>query len=410
MDSFDNNWEDLNSEVIDHSLAAISVDAQAQTTQGEAPGKSTDEDAAIGNQDTESQFWYFNCLKHFLEKSNRVATHSLVLFIKKYLSGTKLIFVTGETGAGKSSLLEELTGEKLSVGHGLKSGTTEYGIWPTIIDGDKYLFVDTPGFGAADLDDYDVLDNIVSCLLTFGSFVRVAGVLFLHSSTKDRMEASELQTIRWLQCFCGPEFYRNITIITTKWDKHHPDDITDARERLVELETHYLAPLLCPAPDFGGAYLYNHGIPDGGKSDKDWETQLRRNKNRDERSAEIKKLIRDRYRQGSEIELQITKELKRKTVKHTEAAKALRGGTKQTDIRVQDNRAIVFSVDMEATTIEGEPYELKTTWEWISAAHAVATAFMEAQRDSAVKLVGTVVRELNKGITGIWNKFKKMFT
>lgn len=289
-------------------------------------------------------------------------------------------------------------------------GTTEYGIWPTIIDGGKYLFVDTLGFGAADLDDYDVLDNIVNCLLTFGSFVRVAGVLFLHSSTKDRMEVSELQNIRWLQCFCVPEFYRNITIVTNKWDKHHFDDIADTRERLVELETHYLAPLFCPAPEFGDAYLYNHGIPDGGKSNKDWEVQLRRNKNRDDRSAEIKKLFRDRYRQGSEIELQISKELKRKTLKHTEAAKALRGGTKQTDIRVQDNRAIVFSVDMEATTIEGEPYEFKSACEWISAAHAVATAFMEAQRDSAVKLVGTVVRELNKGITGIWNKFKKTFT
>lgn len=56
MDSSDNNWEDLNSEGIDHSLATVSVDCHAQTTQGEAPGESTDKDAAIGNQDTEPQF------------------------------------------------------------------------------------------------------------------------------------------------------------------------------------------------------------------------------------------------------------------------------------------------------------------------------------------------------------------
>jgi predicted ATPase len=38
------------------------------------------------------------------------------------MSGTRVIFVTGETGTGKSSLLEELTGETIPVGRGLKSG------------------------------------------------------------------------------------------------------------------------------------------------------------------------------------------------------------------------------------------------------------------------------------------------
>jgi len=74
--------------------------------------------------------------------------------------------------------------------------------------------------------------------------VTVAGVLFLYSSTKDRIEAGDLKTIRWLQCFCGPQFYENITVVTTKWDKMHPDEIDEARERLGELMAGDLAPVL----------------------------------------------------------------------------------------------------------------------------------------------------------------------
>jgi hypothetical protein len=96
------------------------------------------------------------------------------------------------------------------------------------------------------MNDMDILDNIVSCLFALGSFVTIAWVLFLHSSTKDRMEAGELKTIRWLQCFCGPRFYENITIITTKWDKIHPDEIGEARERMEELAADDVAPVLDP--------------------------------------------------------------------------------------------------------------------------------------------------------------------
>jgi hypothetical protein len=60
------------------------------------------------------------------------------------------------------------------------------------------------------------------------------------------MEAGELKTIRWLQCFCGPRFYENITIITTKWDKIHPDEIGEARERMEELAADDVAPVLDP--------------------------------------------------------------------------------------------------------------------------------------------------------------------
>jgi hypothetical protein len=255
------------------------------------------------------------------------------------------------------------------------------------------------------MNDMGILDNIVSCLFALGSFMTIAGVLFLHSSTEDRMKAGELKTIRWLQCFCGPRFYENITIITTKWDKIHPDEIDEARERMEELAADHVAPVLDPPQRFKGAYIYNHGIPNGGKSDQDWETQLSRRKKMSERSAEIKRLIHDRYYQSPKIKLQIAEEIETKTpLAETEAAKALQGDTLQTKIRLSKDRAIVLGVDepdpkeesVPGETTEGRQSESHgfetygSIWGWIDIAKAVAVAFMKAETTPVLLLVEAV--------------------
>lgn len=162
------------------------------------------------------------------------------------------------------------------------------------------------------MGNIDILDNIVSYLVALGSFVTVAGVLFLHSRTKNRMVAGKLKTIRWLQCFCSPQFYKNITIVTMKQDKIHLDKIGEARKRLEELATNDLAPVLDPLQQFKGGYLYNHGIPGSRKSDQDWEIRLSHGKKIVEQSTEIKKLILDRYDQYPKIKLRLQKRLRAK--------------------------------------------------------------------------------------------------
>jgi hypothetical protein len=162
-----------------------------------------------------------------------------------------------------------------------------------------------------------------------------------------------------------------------------------------ELAADDVAPVLDPQQRFKGAYLYNHGIPSGGKSDQDWETQLSRRKKMPERSAEIKRLIHDRYDQCPKIKLQIAEEIESKTpLAETEAAKALQGDTLRTKIRLSKDRAIVLGVDepdpedesvLGEMTIEGcqsEPHDIETPgsiWEWIRIAKAVAVAFMKAE-------------------------------
>lgn len=68
-----------------------------------------------------------------------------------------------------------------SCGIGLTTGRPEtgtYEICPAVINGDKYIFVDAPGFGAADIDNLAVVKNIMSCLLALGPFVIIASALF----------------------------------------------------------------------------------------------------------------------------------------------------------------------------------------------------------------------------------------
>ena len=135
----------------------------------------------------------------------------------------------------------------------------------------------------------EVFKDIMNCLFAIGPFVTIAGVLFLHDVKKDRMTAGELRTLRWLQCFCGPEFYQNITIVTTKWDELKPTALRKARDRLEELKSDELAPLLTPTFHYQGAYLYNHGIPGGGVAET-WDEALDFDSQMSDRAAEVESL------------------------------------------------------------------------------------------------------------------------
>ncbi|CAG9997303.1 unnamed protein product [Clonostachys byssicola] len=67
-----------------------------------------------------------------------------------------------------------------------------YEIWPTMIDDEHYLFVDTAGFGAADMDDTKNFRDILTCLEALVPFVTFTGVLFLIAGNQDKMRAEDL--------------------------------------------------------------------------------------------------------------------------------------------------------------------------------------------------------------------------
>jgi hypothetical protein len=224
-------------------------------------------------------------------------------------------------------------------------GTQKYEIWPAIVHGQQYLFVDTPGFAAGDMNDMEIFRDIMSCLTAIGPFVTIAGVLFLHDIKKDRMTAGELKTIRWLQCFCGPQFYQNITLVTTKWDELKQKALIKARGRLGELKTSDFSPLLNPPSGHHGSYLYNHGIPSGG-TEEIWGEPLDLEDDKPARAAEASNIIHIRYGSTHAVELQIKKELdKGKKLSQTEAAKALTALPTESLVTVAWNKAFLLRRD-----------------------------------------------------------------
>jgi hypothetical protein len=224
-------------------------------------------------------------------------------------------------------------------------GTQKYEIWPAIIHGQQYLFVDTPGFAAGDMNDMEIFEDIMNCLIAIGPFVTIAGVLFLHDIKKDRMTAGELKTVRWLQCFCGPLFYQNITFVITKWDELKQKALIKARGRLEELKTSHFEPLLNSTAGYQGGYLYNHGIPGGG-TEEIWGEPLDYEDDKSTRAAEASNLIHSRYGNIDAVELQIKTELdKGKKLHETEAAKALTTLPTESRIIVARNKAFLVRID-----------------------------------------------------------------
>ncbi|KAH6856874.1 P-loop containing nucleoside triphosphate hydrolase protein [Chaetomium sp. MPI-CAGE-AT-0009] len=287
----------------------------------------------------------YSSLRMLVAEAKGAASKPVVRFIKKYLKGTKLIFVVGQTGTGKSSLLRELTGQDITV------GTEEYEVCPAIIHGEQYLFVDTAGFGASDVKDFDNFYDVMSCLDALAPFVTIAGVLFVYGGTQDRMHAHDLTTIQWVKCFCGPQFYKYITIVTTKWDTLREESFTEAWRRFAGVkEDPVVADILSPVTGgrqrYHGGSVYHHGVV----MDDDNPT----NTCADERAAYAREMIRDRYSGQPKAKLQVLREMiAGVSWDETEAAKVLRNSHLTIKLNVRGNLLRVTVIpDEKPATVE----------------------------------------------------------
>src|SRR5947208_214024 len=106
----------------------------------------------------------------------------------------------------------------------------------------------------------------MSCLDALGPFVTFAGILFVYGGTGERMTGHDLVTTQWVKCFCGPEFYRYVTIVTTKWDSFIDASFKEKWVRFTGLlDDPIVADLLKPAASdqnrrYHGGAVYHHGI------------------------------------------------------------------------------------------------------------------------------------------------------
>ncbi|KAI8959633.1 hypothetical protein F5Y11DRAFT_332418 [Daldinia sp. FL1419] len=305
---------------------------------------SDSDDSNPDDDDNEkSQGWIHNQLKTLSDGIKGLTTKRVIRFVEKYLKGTKLIFVVGQTGTGKSTILQELTGLKPEVGHTLESGTRKYEILPAFVGGQQYLFVDTAGFGAADMDDMANYYDIMNCLKVLGPFVTVAGLMFVYGKMPTRLRKEDLRTIQWVECFCGPKFFRNIIFITNSWDSWSKKAFEKAWNDVPKLlKVEDVKRILNPPGHYKEGSVYHHGFPGGDGSLDDYDNLLNPEDHHLERGAELQQLVHKRYSRATGIKLQVLREIESGTpINETEAAKVLKADTPSTSIRIQKGYALV---------------------------------------------------------------------
>lgn len=214
------------------------------------------------------------------------------------------------------------------------------------------MFIDTPGFGAADIDDMDCFCDIIACLDVLGPFVTVAGLIFVTGGNQERLTAQEMKTIQWIKCFCGPEFYKYVTIMTSKWDKISEDDFEETWESMLDMleENPSLAEILNRPTtskhdpnQYQGGHVYHHGIVvDEGHPNMPL-TRLSVRRHGKERADMAIAMIQNRYKVAPGVKLQVIREMGSNISWHdTEAAKVLRHNPKDIKLHFRDGILQVF--------------------------------------------------------------------
>jgi hypothetical protein len=193
------------------------------------------------------------------------------------------------------------------------------------------------------MDNMANFDDIISCLEVLGPFVTIAGLLFVYGPPTTRLRNEDLKTIQWVQCFCGPEFFRNVTIVTSQWDTWSKVAFNQAWVRLADLLNHEeVAQILDPLARYHGGSVYHHGFPGGEGSIDAFPLVLSYEEKELQRGDELRNLIRRRYADSKPAKLQVAREVESGIpILETEAAKVLKADMVRTKIRIHDGRAVV---------------------------------------------------------------------
>ncbi|EMD32106.1 hypothetical protein CERSUDRAFT_162189 [Gelatoporia subvermispora B] len=166
----------------------------------------------------------------------------------------------GPTGAGKTKLVNTISGSHLKVGEGLESCTADIEARTFSFDGQLVTLVDTPGFDDTTRSQADILKEIQTFLTTtYGKGHKVTGVLYLHRITDVRMGGIAIENYRIFKKICGNEAMKNVVVVTNMWGEVQ-EKVGAARER--ELVSNPL--FFKDAIDRGARILRHHDTKESG--------------------------------------------------------------------------------------------------------------------------------------------------
>ncbi|KZP05679.1 hypothetical protein FIBSPDRAFT_765554 [Athelia psychrophila] len=155
----------------------------------------------------------------------------------------------GVTGAGKSTFVAHAAGGNAlanneHIGHGLLSRTDAVNATRVTNrhTGRSVVLLDTPGFDDTNSPDMAVLQTIADWFKASGrTDIRLAGVIYLHRISNNRMNKSKLNNLTMLQQFVGAKAMPNIALITTLWSSTSQ---SAAENRETELHSTFWGELL----------------------------------------------------------------------------------------------------------------------------------------------------------------------
>jgi hypothetical protein len=207
------------------------------------------------------------------------------------------------------------------------------------------------------MDDENNFQNIVSCLTTLGPFVTVAGVLFVYGPPRTRITDSDLKTLQWVQAFCGPDFYQNITVVTSMWDDYNQRSFKRAWGRMLDLiSNENIVNVLDPPERYHGGSLYHHGLPGGQGTALSFPSVLYQETMGAQRGEEVRKMIQRRYAESKPVKLQVIRELESGTPQNEmEAAKVLKFKPVGSKIIIRNGKAIVSTMSPAPASLGPQP-------------------------------------------------------
>ncbi|KIK52224.1 hypothetical protein GYMLUDRAFT_50024 [Collybiopsis luxurians FD-317 M1] len=137
-------------------------------------------------------------------------------FLKKVFND-----MMGATRSGKSTFINKACGwDKMTVRDSLVSGTADIKLSSIFkLNGRDVCLIDTPGFDDTNRKDVDVLGDIarhIAC--TYKNNIKLAGVLYLHHISNNRITEVTKWNIKMFHNLCGYDAMKNVAVVTTRWD------------------------------------------------------------------------------------------------------------------------------------------------------------------------------------------------
>ena len=138
----------------------------------------------------------------------------------------------------------------------ITAATRQIALVPTLIKRKKYLFLDMPGFDAADLDDCKIFTMLTTSMATIERYVKFRGLVYVDTFDNVRATKSAEKLLTCVHHFCVFVYMDNVTIVTTKWDLQADDAVSERLESYETWKQHHLLQRLI----FNGAETFHHGL------------------------------------------------------------------------------------------------------------------------------------------------------